>query len=58
MWFIQTWTSRIMLSVVLVSILASLIAFIYTECRVYFNDEGRMEEGETDLVCGMKAHRC
>ena len=49
---------QIMSCEVLVSILASQIAFIYTEYRINFNDEGRAEEGETDLVCGIKEHRC
>ena len=51
MWFIQIWTSRIMSFsvVVLASILASQIAFIYNVHRTRVN-EGREEgrKGETE----------
>ena len=58
MWFIQIWTSRIMPSssvVVLASILASQIAFIYIE----YKDEGREEEGgrgKRNLVCRIEEY--
>ena len=56
MWFIQIWTSRIMsFSVVLASILASQIAFIYIE----YKDKGREEEGgrgKRNLVCRIEEY--
>ena len=57
MWFIQIWTSRIMSFsvVVLASILASQITFIYIE----YKDEGREEKGgrgKRYLVCGIKEY--
>ena len=54
MWFIQTWTSRIMSSVVLISILASQIAFIYTEYRVNFTVRGGRRKGKQTLYVESK----